>query len=245
MRWLFFLAALPLFGAYVGNPGDPALMNTGFFSGGYPFFKLTSGYIYDYTANKYYVSSEKPEAIHRFGLHSQLASFSLIFIERLQLFGTAGGTKEIVEEKKFYDMLFDVHTTYHFSWSAGAKVILFQWGQTYFSGDFTFFDVPSSHQSFFKYLNRMNLPIEIEKQRFSLREWQLSAGLSSRFFFLTPYAGATYLHSRLHADIDYHNQVNWGYFYGLTVSITGRLHLNFEQRMRDESAYTFSTIAVF
>jgi hypothetical protein len=246
MKWLMFFAAFPLFGAYVGNPADPALMNTGFFSASYPFFKFTSGYIYDYTQNKRYVASDDQEAIHKFGIHSQLASFSLIFIERLQIFGTAGGSKEVIEEKPVYDMLFDSHTNYHFSWSTGAKVILLQWGQTYFSGDFTYFAIPSSHKSFFKYLNRLNLPLEDpEKQKLSLKEWQASVGLSSRFLFLTPYAGATYLHSKLHADVKYRNQVSLGYFYGLTVSLTGRLHMNFERRVRDEFAYTFSTIAVF
>jgi hypothetical protein len=243
MKWILFLATLPLFGAYVGNPADPALMNTGIFSAGYPVFKFTSGYIYDYTPNKHYEGDD--QAIHKFGLHSQLASFSLIFIERLQLFATSGSSKEVVEEKPIYDMIFDIHTNYHFSWSAGAKVILLQWGQTYFSTDFTYFDIPSSQKSFFKYLNRMNLPIGSEKQKFSLNEWQISAGLSSRFFFLTPYIGATYLHSRLSADVEYHNAASWGYFYGLTASLTGRFHLNFERRMRDESAYSFATIAVF
>lgn len=245
MRWLFFLAAFPLFGVYVGNPADPAIMNTGFFSASYPFFKFTSGYIYDYTSNKRYVATD--QAIKQFGIHSQLASFSLIFIERLQLFGTAGGSKEVVKEKPIADMIFETHTNYHFSWSAGAKVILLQWGQTYFSGDFTYFAIPASQQSFFKYLNRLNLPLNLEpeKQKLSLREWQASAGLSSRFFFLTPYGGVSYLHSRLNAEVNYRNQVNWGFFYGLTVSLTGRLHLNFERRVRDEFAYTFATIAVF
>lgn len=244
MRWLFVFAILPLFGAYVGNPADPALMSTGFFSSSYPFFKFTSGYIYDYTSNKRFEAPD--QVIKRFGLHSQLASFSLIFIERIQFFGTAGGTKEVLKEEPIYDAVFDAHTNYHFSWSAGTKVILLQWGQTYFSGDFTYFAIPSSSKSFYKFLNRMNLPLETEeKQKLSLKEWQVSAALSSRFFFLTPYAGATYLHSRLHAQIKYRNELNWGYFYGLTVSLTGRLHLNFERRMRDEFAYTFSTIAVF
>ncbi len=243
MKWLFFLFVFPLFGAYVGNPADPALMNTGFFSSSYPFFKFTSGYIYDYTSNKRYEAPDQP--LHHFGLHSQLASFSLIFIERLQIFGTAGGSKETVEEKPSYSMLFDIHTDYHFSWSAGGKVILLQWGQTYFSTDFTYFAIPSSSKSFFKYLNQLNLPIQWEKEKFSLREWQISAGLSSRFFFLTPYAGVTYLNSKLHAQINYQNAFKWGYFYGITMSLTGRLQLNFEQRFRDESAYTFSTVAVF
>jgi hypothetical protein len=243
MKWLFFLASFPLFGAYVGNPADPALMNSGFFSSSYPFFKFTSGYIYDYTQDKRYVGSD--DAIRCFGLHSQMASFSFIFIERLQLFGTAGGTKEIVEKRPIKDMIFETHTGYHFSWSAGAKVILLQWGQTYLSTDFTYFAIPASHKSFYKYLNRLNLNFEPESDEFYMNEWQLSAGLSSRFFFLTPYGGATYLRSKLHAQVNYRNDVNWGFFYGLTLSLTGKLHLNFERRVRDEFAYTFATVAVF
>ncbi len=241
---LGLIAAFPsLFGAYVGNPANPALMNTGFFSAGYPFFKFTSGYIYDYTQNKRYVAED--QSIRKFGLHSQLASLSFIFIERLQFFGTVGGTKETVEGRPLSDMFLDVHTNYHFSWSGGAKVILFQWGQTFFSADYTYFRMPSSQKSYFKYLNKLNLPLSTEKQEFSLREWQASVGLSSRFYFVTPYVGTTYLRSKLHAQTNYRNDVNWGYFYGLTVSLTGRLHLNFERRVRDEFAYTISTTAVF
>lgn len=137
MRILILLIAFPLFGAYVGNPADPALMNTGFLSTTYPLFKFTSGYLYDYTSNARFASDET-QAIKEFGLHSQLASFSFIFVERLQLFGTAGGSKEAVQGRPVADMIFESHTAYHFSWSAGVKVILLQWGQTYFSTDFTY-----------------------------------------------------------------------------------------------------------
>ncbi|MBU6383189.1 MAG: hypothetical protein KGQ49_03035 [Verrucomicrobia bacterium] len=243
MRWLFLFAVFPIFGAYIGNPADPAIMNTGFFSGCYPFFKFTSGYIYDYTQNKRFVAHD--QTIKRFGLHSQMASFSFIFIERLQLFGTAGGSKETVVEKPLFDMVVDVHTNYHFSWGAGGKIILFQWGQTFISGDFIYFAIPSSHKSYFQFLNRLNLPLDTGKQEFSLREWEASVGLSSRFAFLTPYVGVSYLRSKLHADLPYRNDLDWGYFYGLTISLTGRLHVNAERRVRNESAYTLSTIAVF
>lgn len=246
MKWLLALFTIPLFGAYVGNPADPALMNSGFLSANYPFFKFTSGYIYDYTSNKRYVSSDG--ALKQVGLHSQLGSFSLIFVERLQLFGTLGGSKEALKENSVTDLFFDSHTSYHFSWSTGAKVILLQWGQTYFSTDFTYFAIPESSDSFFEFIKRFNLPMNLataEKQELSLKEWQLSGALSSRFFFLTPYGGANYLSSRLNADVTYRNQVRWGYFYGVTLSLTGKFHLNFERRVRNEFAYTFSTIAVF
>ncbi len=255
MKWLFLFFALPGFAVYVGNPADPAIMNTGFFSSSYPFFKCTSGYIYDYTSNKRYEADTQIDPIRKFGLHSQLASVSLILLERVQLFGSAGGSKEMVHEgppPSFSDLVFDFQSSYQFAWSTGGKAILVELGTLYLSADFTYFAVPSSPKTYFKFLNRLNLPLSEEKQKLSLREWQASLGLSLRLFFLTPYAGTSYLHSRLHIQqgpdtpaILYHNAVNWGFFYGITASLTGRLHVNFERRVRDEFAYTISTIAVF
>lgn len=258
MRWylLFFFPPL-LFAAYVGNPANPAIMNTGFLSANY-LLKGTSGYIYDYTSNKRYQASitrsgfDPNTTFKKFGIHSQLASFSVILLERLEIFGAAGGSKEQAKGKADPDVSFDFKSTYQFSWSAGSKVVLLQWGKTYFSCDFTYFAIPATSHSFFKYFDRLDLPINFGKQETSLKEWQISGGLSSRFAFLTPYIGLTYLRSNLHIEsspetgpIDYENVAKWGYFYGLTISLTGRLHCNLERRMRDEFAYTISTIAVF
>jgi hypothetical protein len=257
MRFILFLP-LCLFGAYVGNPANPAIMNTGFFSLGYPFIKGTTGYIYDYTSNKRYEATQKnpdfdPNATFKeFGLHSQLGTFSVILVERMEIFGSAGGTKEQAKGRTHPSLLEDFESSYQFAWSAGTKVVLIQWGKTYLSCDFTYFTIPESNKTFFKFLNRFNLPIDFDKHTLSLTEWQFSGALSSRFSFLTPYVGATYLNSKLHiasspetGPIEFHNSNKLGWFYGLTLSLTGRFHLNFERRVRDEFAYTFSTIAVF
>jgi hypothetical protein len=258
MRWLLFFFPIIAFPAYVGNLGNPAIMNSGLFSGGYPFMKATSGYIYDYTSNKRYVAQQgdlsfDPNSTFReFGLHSQLATFSFIFVERLEIFGTAGGSKEQAKGERKPSFLADFSADYNFSWSAGTKVILLQWGQTFLSMDFTYFTIPSAKDTFIEYIQKFNLPFTFGKQSLHLREWQLSGGLSSKFYFFTPYAGVTYLRSRLHIEstnqapaVTYVNQMNWGYFFGFTISLTGKFHVNFERRLRDEFAYTFSTIAVF
>ena len=257
MRWILIFGLSPLFGAYVGNPANPAIMNSGFFSSNY-LIKGTSGYIYDYTSNKRYHAKQKNpdfdpnQTFREFGVHSQLGSFSVIFLERLEIFGSAGGSKEQAKGKPDSPWSVDFESHYQFSWSAGSKLVLLQWGKTFLSCDFTYFAIPSSTKSFFKYLNRFHLPIDFGKQKTSLNEWQISGGLSSRFSIFTPYIGGTYLNSQLHVasnpetgSIDYHNEVKWGYFFGLTLSMTGRFHLNFERRVRDEFGYTFSTIAVF
>lgn len=243
---LFLLfSPLPLLPFYVGNPAEPALLNTGFFSTTYPIFKVSSGYLADYTSNKRY---EENPAFNKMSLHSQMATGSLILLERVELFAMAGGSKESATTQSF----FDFQGAYHFSWSAGAKAILIQWGRLFFSTDFTYFTIPSSDKSFFQYLNRLNLALEEPKQEFSLAEWQISAALSSRFYFLTPYVGGTYLNSTLHIEpnptigpLDCKNAQPWGWFFGVTMSLTGRFHLNFERRMGNEFAYTFSTLAVF
>lgn len=259
MRWFFLFLVSPLFAVYIGNPASPSIMNTGFFSGHNPLVKGTTGYIYDYTSNKRYVlksskaSFDPNSALRTFSLHSQEASFSIIFLERLEIFGTAGGSKERTPAKDpDVGTGIDMQSSYQFSWSTGAKVVLIQWAQTYLSADFTYFAIPESPKTFVKFFNRMNLPIDFGKQKTSLEEWQISAGLSSRLYFITPYIGGTYLHSRLKVEsssesgsLEYKNQYNFGVFFGATVSLTGRFHLNFERRVRDEFGYTFSTVAVF
>lgn len=265
MRFLFFLAALPLFASYIGNPAGPALMNTGFFSAQYPFFKCTTGYVGDYVSDKRYEASQTDAnfdpntAFRHFGVHSQMATVSLILVERLELFGMAGGAKEHAQwckQPSWSDAtatFLDFESNYQFAWSTGAKVVFLQWGNVFLSGDFSYFAIPSSHKSYFKFFNRLSLPLDTAPiQKFGLTEWQGALALSVRFVFLTPYVGVDYMRSHLHVQngpavpaINYYTQKNYGYFYGLTLSLTGRFHLNIERRVRNEFAYGFSTIAVF
>ncbi len=262
MRIIFLLfAAFPLFGMYVGNPASPALMTTGLFSGHSPIAKFTSGYLADYTSTMRFEPVKKDsdtQTFHGFGIHSQMATFSAAFVERLELFGYVGGSKEHAKWDRqltmsdFSTVLTQFQSTYHFSWNAGCKVILLQWWRTYLSADFSYFSVPSSQQSFFKFLNRLNLPMETEKQTFSINSWQTNLGLASRIFFLTPYAGVSYLSAQLNihsgADVPpiyYRNGDKIGYFFGMTLSLTGRFHINFERRVRDEFSYSLAATAVF
>jgi hypothetical protein len=258
----FFLLIHSIFGVYVGNLGAPSIMNTGFFSAHNPFIKGTTGYIADYVTDKHFVTSatdplfDPNEAFKKFIIHSQMASFSLILLERLELFGAVGGSKprtKLNVANPNLDLILDFTSSYQFSWSTGAKVVLIQWGQTYFCSDFTYFAMPESPHSYFKFFNRLNLPIDFsKKQELSLEEWQLSFGLSSRIFFLTPYVGGCMLSSKMFissgpevGSFNYKNENRFGYFYGVTLSLSGSFHVNFEQRFRSENAYTFSTVAVF
>jgi hypothetical protein len=133
MRWIpLLLFAFPVFGAYIGNPGSPAIMNVGIFSGPSPYFKFTSGYLADYTSNKQYTENnpDGTQTFHDFAIHSQMASMSAIFVERFELFGAAGGSKEHAKWDKdptyqdFTTILKDFESSYTFSWGLGCKANL-------------------------------------------------------------------------------------------------------------------------
>ncbi len=260
-KFLFFLLFAPsLFASPVGNPANPGLMQAGLFSSSNPWIKITTGYLADYVSNMPLEHSsgsadfDPDDAFKHFDLHSQMATFSLVLLQRVEAYALLGGSKEHLKEShaSLFSSLFDFQTSYHFSWSGGMRVVLLQWGQTSFSFDASYFAVPSSQKSFFKFLNRLHLPLDPEKQRFYLREWQACAALSSRFWIITPYGGAKYLHTRLHlqegpenSPLNYQNKNRIGYFYGVTLSITSKFLVNFERRVHDEFAYMFSTQAVF
>ena len=265
MRIFFFLLCClnSLLAAPVGNPANPALMRGGIFTAPSPFFKASTGYLADYISDMKLswdsgsADFDPDRALNKFGLHSQMATFSLSFLQRMEFYGMVGGSKEHVKLKKepktsLFQALFDFQTTYHFSWAVGTHMIFLQWFQTYLSLDASYFAVPTSQQAFFKFLNRLNLSLDENEQHFYLREWQIGAALSSRFWFITPYAGFKYLNSTLriqegpeNTSLSYRNSKRIGYYAGVTLSLANKIFLLFERRVRDEFAYMGSAFVVF
>lgn len=255
---LFLFFSMPLLASYIGNPSGPCVMNSGFFSRGY-LIKGTSGYLYDYSTIKRYHAPKTKEGFDpnstfkEFGIHSQMGTLSLILLERIEIFGALGGSKEQTKGKTHPSTPFEFESKYQFSWAAGAKTVLLQWGTTSLGCDFTYFAIPSTPQSFFQYFDRFQLPIDFGKQKVYLNEWEIACGLSTRFFgMLAPYIAGSYLYSHLHVDeskeigkITYENQSKWGYLFGITLSLTGKFHINLERRLKNESGYSLATIAVF
>ncbi|MDE3055181.1 MAG: hypothetical protein KGI80_00575 [Verrucomicrobiota bacterium] len=259
LRTFFPLLCLSsaLFGFYVGNPAAPVVMGSGFFSGRY-LVKGASGYLYDYsTIKKYHAAGKEalfnPNSVFKeFGIHSQMGNLSMMLLERLEIFGYVGGSKEQTQGKPHPAAMTSFKGHYQFSWATGSKAVLLNCGPFSLGGSFSYFGIPSSPKSYFRYLNRINLPINFGKQNTSLSEWQINGGLSGRFGFLSPYIGGTWLYSKLHISgtsgigaIDYENEDKWGLFFGLTVSVTGKFHINLERRLYDESGYSLITSAVF
>jgi hypothetical protein len=261
--WLIlsiFSFTTPSFGGFITNPGSPAIVNQGIFSGVTPAIKFSSGYRADYTSNKRFVPQDPRSTapLKEFGIHSQMASVSASILRRIEFFGSAGGSKEHASWNRelslndYLTVLKDFKSDYTFSWGFGAKAILIEWWQTYLGVELSYFDVPANHKSYFSLLNHLNLNLDPKNQTFHLREWQLGLGIASKFPLITPYGGVRYLDSKMTIlgqkslmNVSYKNKENLGYFYGLTISLFDRFHITLERRVVDEFSYSFSAVGVF
>jgi len=258
---IFVLFISYLQATYVGNIASPAILEKGLFSEEDPWIKVQTGYLADFVSDKKLISESTTvdfgdkKRVNNFEIISNMGNISVTFRERLELYGNLGQSSakilwfanspnDIFPEGKFLN----IETENHFSWIVGAKVILLQFGKTYFGTDFSYFRIPTTKRSIF-YLNEEPTPFNTKPQFFSLREWHLAFGLASSMGMFTPYLGAKYLITRIRFKSDstftLKNRLNIGYFLGTSISVHQKFFLNAEARFYDELAYSVSGSAAF
>lgn len=234
------------------------MANQGFFSGSFSWVKASTGYIDDYISNKRYVTNDTAtfnpnSAFKAFGIHSQQASVSLLLFERWQIYATAGGSKLRVKwQAAPPTTTFQLSSNYQFSWSVGSRLTLISIGPLALGVQGLYFEMPRSHHNYFRFLNRLNLPLETARQESKISEWDASGAAALKLWFLCPYAGLQYINSKLeigagpqNPKLKYHNRESMGYFYGLTLLLSSKFMVSGERRTTGEFAYTLSTEAIF
>lgn len=266
LKWVSFfsLYIFPLLAMYTGNPGSPALSYAGLFSGNYPWFKTSSGYVYDYTTDKNYtlVSHREDfpniEKVNTFRLDSNFGKIGFILVQRLELYGLFGTSEETIKwtspPKTGFtseNTKLSADTNSHFSWTAGGKVVLLEFGCTYFGLDIQFFKI-NAPGKFSYVLNQLNYPFDFGPKYLILREKQISFGIARKMAFIVPYAGVTYLKSELHMKAEgvenslyFKNATKFGIYIGGTLMLTSKLQITAEGRFINEDAFSISAITSF
>lgn len=253
-----------IYATYTGNPASPTLVSYGLFSGNYPWFKSKSGYVYDFTKDKNYVlvshreNFPNIEKVNTFRLDSNFAKISFILVQRLEFYGLFGTSQETLKwtsppKAGFTTMntKLSADTSSHFSWATGAKVILLEFGRTYFGLDFQFFRI-NAPGKFSYVLNQLNYPFDFGPTYLILREKQISFAAARKMGFLTPYFGLSYLKSELHMKADgvenslyFKNSTKFGLYVGGTLLLTSRFQITAEGRFLNEDAFSISIMTLF
>jgi opacity protein-like surface antigen len=215
------------------------------------------GFYGDYVFNRH-METVEGRNIDTTELYTNAAYLSLILRERVTLFSTLGVTRLSLNTSlgAFNAIdphpLFEIESGSAFSYSLGAKAILFQFRTLSFGVGGKYFAAVPNIKRLYIASGAVSYPDEILQTRYS--EWQINAGAACRFNeFFSPYAALKYSSSFWKLDngrrfiiesntntflYNMQNRRNWGYAIGLTFCppATNKMAVTVEARFPDEKA---------
>ena len=259
MRLWLIITLLPtvVFANYMGNIGTPAIHGSVSLN---PFFSVSSGYVYDVTRNREFVSAGGD--IKTFDTCSNFNVTSIAIMRRLEFYTLCGSSyeslrwmevllstdKQEAQTKKY------ISSKKHFSYGIGTKVILLQFATTIFGINIQYFSFPCVH-----YINDIieNLHLPFLDERFDFNdscvcynEWDISIGIATTVACLVPYVATKYVASQIDIMNDhnvlgsYKNSHSWGVVAGCSFNI-GIFHFNAEMRRYNETSVSFQVSSSF
>lgn len=250
--WGLFLLALRLFGAPVGNPSIPFLLDEGFFIPDTSWSNPGLGVIGDFLFHKKLSSGSKPLITERWKFwkkeqdegpsfktslrsacvsgNSQLASFTWSIRERFNLQIRLGsGRYDLFWREKSYSFLGKVNGG--LIWSGDAKFMLFSVKNTLFSFDFQGggFDWMRGP---FTVDERFTSKNSLAKTRY----WQIGGSIAQKISYFSPYIGFLVQKMRMKVSslptkaARFKDKNPVGPFGGFSISTGEKFLLNFEWR---------------
>jgi major outer membrane protein len=266
--WYQTLSALPL-----GNPLDPALLSNGWITGNHccdsSFFKdnvgFRVGFYGDFVFNRYLEVDDKNQngVIDHTRIFTR-AGYLIANIYHWDLFATLGsskfssltgaGTYFVVDTSEWP---LEIETDTSFSWSIGARGILFELcGVTIgLEGQYFQCDPTVIHTNFHQFMGAS------PEAHSTYREWQIGLGIGKRFREFIPYMGVEWSHVRwgslndklvVFEDLlgeffllNLKGQNPWAYSVGLTMVGSERVSITIEGRFAGDKALTINGQILF
>ena len=238
--------------APVNNPSAPALIKDGFFISPTSWLDFRLGYEGNFVNDaKMKQTQESFGRVDDFKIDVNAGSCTLNFWNRLDLYGIFGAARiRGLWQCSPADALrqVDTETKYRFTWAAGGKVMLFEWGRTALTvGGRYFFTRPK-----LEWLTWNGSPYAVGTAKYRFREWQADLGLSHQIDLLTPYLGIKYSRKNAHlrqvtsvaiatdgsGSIHMRERQKIGMVAGCGLSSRKFFMLNLEVRLIDEEALT-------
>lgn len=260
------LSALP-----IGNPSEPAnffenTFETSFLRYGDPCgrcYNFRLGYYGDFVYDRHLRvhQSGNESYFSRARMATNAASFTLNLMQILDLYATLGATNfTLVGMGKSFSpstppgFLTTLNTVSHFSWSVGARTLLYVYQNTVFGGGVQYFSCDPHVSNIGRVYERTSPPSSVN---LDYSEVQASLAISHLFAFcgspisLIPYIGAKY--ARVFVDTQritfpsqpgvlvslpghIENARKFGYAVGATMRVYGNLGVTVEGQWMDENA---------
>lgn len=240
-----------LFGAPVGNPAFPRLLQDGFLIPNDQCFNIRLGYEGDFVFDaRLKQTNGRDRRIDDYKQDTNSGSVTLNLFERLDLFGIFGATRTCADWRFINDEMVhrvQLETRYHFLWAVGGRVCFLEWGCTYFGfgGRYSAAD----QKPIWATMDGTLIPTH--STRLNWKVWQLDFDISHQMEIFIPYIGVKYsnVHSNLgefsfpianedSGILHMKNRTPVGIVIGCTLTTERYFMLNIEARLIDEMAGT-------
>jgi hypothetical protein len=241
--------------APVGNTSAPELIQKGLVISCDSWIDFRAGYEGDFVADGRMTQYEQGFGrLDNYQQWTNSGTATLNVLDRLDLYAVFGSSRTEADWR-FNDASagtvarIELKTEDCFLWAAGARAILYEWGNAslglggrYSSCNY----LPESLAS-----NGRSQPVN--GSQFFWKEWQINFDASYKIHLFTPYIGIKYLNARtqlkdflvpisasLSGSNSFRNRIPVGLYLGCTLSNRHYFMLNLEGRLVDEEAITIS-----
>ncbi|MGR3912570.1 MAG: hypothetical protein QRY71_04610 [Candidatus Rhabdochlamydia sp.] len=234
------LSALP-----INNPAAPQLTFKGLWMREDAFAGVKMGYEKESVSNRgLFIQGEEPLKLNEASFLKNLGTFTLNYLDRLELYGSLGSIQGRLSYAPLFTPLLNLYELKS-GWVAGCggRLLLSQWGNCVLGMD-----------GKAEWINpHVNLAIQAgsplkESYAFQAFEWQTSLALSYTANFLTPYIGAKYssmkgtlkaLTSPINPQdvLKLKSSHRLGMSIGFTLSPGSLFDITFESQMIDEEGW--------
>ncbi len=251
-KLVFFLLALifssTLQALYNGNPSLTESIEEGLFFSKDCQYSMKIGLQSDYVLDRRLKGMHEAKGqIDNFTILQNQGVFTLNMQDRIEAYGSAGAfSAEFAHEPKLDSQRREYGTHDHFTWGAGARAVVFHWGNVLMGIDGKY---QSGHAAVrWNTLNGASLPA---KAKLELREWQVGVGFSYKAGMFIPYAAATYAHTYaklkhiepalfIPPSFKMTNREQFGLALGCTLAPEKIVDLSIEARLFSEQALTLA-----
>lgn len=211
----------------VGNPNEAAFLCSGAICDAplsccysIDSLSLRAGYYGDYVFNRYLETTSSHIQVETTNIHTNAAYLALNFMDRVDLFTTLGvscieiETNSIIFGPFVNPFYAEIVTKADFSWSVGARAILFECSNFIWGIEGQYFNFSPSN---IKYIYDSVYVFNTDELNYDIKyyEWQVGTGVSWQIYsFLIPYAAVKV--SRAKIDL---NTISFSNGLGPTITV--------------------------
>lgn len=246
---IFSLLVAPLSALYYGNPHSPDFPEDGVLQTKENCTVFSVDYEWDWVSDRKMETENSGLHFTVDRFHSSLNAGSVMvsFINRLQIYGLAGGMSFDVTERTTSDSNLQMQTSTHFAWGVGGRAILLKCKNIALDAAFGYLRCDAPFQS----LSSNGATLLPVQGKLDYREWQVGLGLSYKIIEeVLPYIALTYSDAKAKlmnvvalasfSPIQMESRENVGLVLGCSITPGRSVALGVEAQLISEEGITLS-----